>query len=73
MATESNTMEPHQHGEDDSLAKGAYASIGLSVEEDEKGILWVHAESGEYSYQVRFCPICGYKAKDVVTLIDTNK
>lgn len=32
--------------------------------ESESGTLWV--SNGEYSSQVNFCPVCGYKAKVAV-------
>lgn len=41
-----------------------YGPAITDVWEDEKG-LW--AINGEYSSQVNYCPVCGYKAKKQVS------
>jgi len=49
---------------DCKLNGGLYGQHGAAVEfcfESEDGMLIV--DNGEYSSQVNYCPVCGYKAK----------
>lgn len=65
---------PHDHDEDknrydengnEHRPHQGYGPAITFVEEDEDGRLWAGNE--EYDTQVRFCPFCGYKAKNTTT------